>query len=94
MEDHRRRIPDSVSGRAKFAAIVAAAVAILGAALPAEAQQRGMEYETILLAPKEPADPALVDFIATAKDALWRYAGVCRVQTVLRPYLEAVETHG
>ncbi len=74
MEDHRRRIPDSVSGRAKFAAIVAAAVAILGAALPAEAQQRGMEYETILLAPKEPADPALVDFIATAKDALWRYA--------------------
>lgn len=27
-------------------------------------------------------------------DALWRYAGVCRVQTVLRPYLEAVETNG
>lgn len=24
-------------------------------------------------------------------DALWYYAGVCRVQTVLRPYLEAVE---
>ena len=27
-------------------------------------------------------------------DALWRYAGVCRVRNVLRPYLEAVEAEG
>lgn len=61
-----------MSRLARFAGI--AAVATLGMAFPAAAQQRGVEYDTILLAPKQPADPALLDFIAAAKDALWRYA--------------------
>lgn len=71
MEDHRRGLPDAMSRRA---GIVAVAVATLGAVWPAAAQQRGMEYETILLAPKEPADPALLEFVAAASDMLWRHA--------------------
>jgi hypothetical protein len=36
---------------------------------------------------------ALRDYVARyrdGRDALWEVAGVCRVQTVLRPYLEAL----
>lgn len=35
---------------------------------------------------------ALRDYVRDGRpmDTLWRFAGICRVQTVIRPYMEAV----
>jgi hypothetical protein len=36
---------------------------------------------------------ALRDYVRSSAgpiDALWHYAGICRVQTVIRPYMEAL----
>lgn len=61
-----------MTGRARLAAALAAS--ILLAACGAQAQERGVAYDTILLAPKEPVDPDLAAFMADASDALWRYS--------------------
>lgn len=66
-----RRIARSRFGPAFVLAALAASVC---GTCAASAQQRGLEYETILLAPDEPADPALLEFVAAASDMLWRHA--------------------
>ena len=53
--------------------LVALATCVCGTCA-ASAQQRGTQYDTILLAPDAPVDPDLALFLTTAGDALGRFA--------------------
>lgn len=69
MEDHRRRIPDTVMRR-RVALAVAVALIWSGAAT---ADERALAYPSFNLAPDEIDAPGLAEFVADSRDALWRY---------------------
>ena len=69
MEDHRRRIPDTVM-RHRIALAVAVALIWSGSAT---ADERASAYPSFNLAPEEIDAPGLAEFVTDARDALWRF---------------------
>ena len=69
MEDHRRRIPDSVMRR-RIGLAVAVALIWRGCAT---ADERASAYPSFNLAPEAIDAPGLAEFVTDARDALWHY---------------------